>query len=125
MAHPAHRLLLLEDDPALQQILCWHFEDLGYQVTAVSDCESALQNLRQQHYDVALMDYQLPDGNSLDHYPQFKRAQPNLPTIMMSAVADFTVAASAIATGIFAFEAKPVNPEKLEKTVHAALLMGH
>ncbi len=114
-------ILLLEDDKALQQILCWHFEDLGYAVTAVGDCESALVNLNNEHYDVVLMDYQLPDGNSLDHMDEFQHAQPNLPAIMMSAVADFAVMTKAKAKGIFAFAPKPVNPNELEKTIQLAL----
>ena len=116
------RLLLIEDDVALSQILTWHFEDLGYAVTIAPDCARAAQLLAGAHYDLVLMDYQLPDGESLSLLPLLRETQPRSPLVMMSAVAEPAVVERALASGVSAFAPKPVDPGTLATTLEALMV---
>lgn len=114
-------LLLIEDDAALGQILSWHFEDLGYRVTIAADCAAATQLIGVDHYDLVLMDYQLPDGVSLSLVPMLRETQPESPLVLMSAVAEPAVVQRALESGVSAFAPKPVDPATLATTLAALI----
>ena len=115
------RLLLIEDDAALARILGWHFEDLGYDVDTAGDCAAAQILISQGHFDLVLMDYQLPDGESLSLLPLLHDAQPQSRLVLMSAVADPGIIKAALASGVSAFAPKPVDPTALATTLEAVM----
>lgn len=115
------RLLLIEDDVALGQILVWHFQDLGYEVTIATDLADAGRRIAAARFDLVLMDYQLPDGVSLSLLPRLRETQPTSPLVLMSAVADPGVVEQALASGVAAFAPKPVDPETLATTLEALM----
>lgn len=117
----AVQLLLIEDDVALGQILTWHFEDLDYVVTIAVDCADAAAKIMAARYDLVLMDYQLPDGDSLSLMPLLREAQPESSLVLMSAVADADVVQRALDSGVAAFAAKPVDPGRLATTLAAVM----
>ncbi|MCB1735260.1 MAG: response regulator [Gammaproteobacteria bacterium] len=116
------RLLLIEDDAALGQILSWHFEDLGCHVTVAPDCAAAASLIGANRYDLVLMDYQLPDGVSLSLLPKLRETQPESPLVLMSAVAEPKVVQSALESGVSAFAPKPVDPATLATTLEALMV---
>ena len=54
----SHKLLIIEDDYSLNQMLTLHFEDQGYTVTGVDNCAAGLAQLQQQAFDFVLLDQQ-------------------------------------------------------------------
>ncbi len=114
-------LLIVEDDMALNRMLTWCFEDLGYRVTAVASCESAVQKARSQRPDFALLDYRLPDGTGLELLQRLRTLYPDLPIIVMSADSDGELPRLAQAEGAYAFLRKPVQAAQLECTFRHAL----
>ena len=59
----SHKLLIIEDDASLSQMLTLHFEEQGFEVVAAFNCHSALQLAEQTQPDLILLDQQLPDGS--------------------------------------------------------------
>src|SRR5207244_5733443 len=59
------RILLAEDNPANQKILIRLLEKYGYTVAVVSNGRQALTALEQEHFDLALMDVQMPEIDGL------------------------------------------------------------
>ena len=115
------RLLIVEDDASLQQILSWDFEDLGYLVTAVSNCLEAREILAREPFDLALLDYHLPDGNGLQLVEELRRNYPNMPVIMSSGLSCAETASRAIDHGAFRFVPKPTTAEVLHRVFQTAI----
>lgn len=80
----SRHLLITEDDASLRQMLAWDFADLGYRVTEAGCCREALALTAGLHLDVALLDYNLPDGLGTDMIPLLIRRFPALPIIVCS-----------------------------------------
>ena len=79
------RLLIVDDNEALSQLLAWEFEDLGYRVWRAADCEQAIAAARSEPFDCALIDFHLPDGDGRRLSRWLQRISPGLRMVMMSA----------------------------------------
>src|SRR4051812_17607364 len=60
------RILVAEDDQALQQIIALGLRDSGYQVDAVDRGDDAIDQLRWYDYDVAIVDWRMPGKEGID-----------------------------------------------------------
>jgi DNA-binding response OmpR family regulator len=108
------KLLLVEDDLGLQEMLCLDLWERGYEVTPAHDCRNAEALLKQQHFDVALLDYHLPDGNGLELIAQLRSAQPTLAIIMSSGDSRPQTARRALQSGAMEFVLKPASIDQLD-----------
>ncbi|MFM7677651.1 MAG: response regulator, partial [Roseiflexaceae bacterium] len=61
-----HRVLLLEDDIAIQRVMQHVLQDHGFEVTAVGTIFQAQEKIERSHFDVVIVDLMLPDGSGLD-----------------------------------------------------------
>ena len=59
------RVLIIEDDPSLNQMLALHLEDQGYAVHSAECREAGLALAREQPVELILLDQQLPDGEGI------------------------------------------------------------
>jgi PAS domain S-box-containing protein len=62
----APRILLAEDDPVNQRVIVHMLQKMGYQIEVVRDGDLALAAIEQGHYDVALLDVQMPSKDGLE-----------------------------------------------------------
>jgi len=114
------RLLIIEDDPALREMLSLHFEDEGMQVTTVPDCDSARRQVQANAFDLILLDQQLPDGKGIELLPGLLAAQRDVPVIMMTGQHDLELAIDAIKLGAADFVHKPIQTASLQQAVEKA-----
>jgi DNA-binding NtrC family response regulator len=114
-------MLIVEDDPALAQMLALHFEDLGYQVFSAASAEQGQQLAQRQALDVALLDQQLPDGLGIELLPKLLQQHSDLPVIMMTGEHDLELAIEAIKLGAADFVHKPVRGETLQAAIDKVL----
>ena len=77
------RVLVVEDDAVLCEMLCENLES-EYTVSPAHSCAEALAKMKQQPADVAILDYNLPDGTGLSLMPQLRSLRPHLRSILMS-----------------------------------------
>jgi len=117
----SHRLLIIEDDYSLNQMLTLHFEDQGCTVTGVANCAAGLAQLQQQAFDFVLLDQQLPDGLGIDLLPKLLQQAPGLPVIMMTGQHDLELAIEAIKIGAADFVHKPISSEALQAAADKVL----
>ena len=75
----ARKLLITEDDKSLLCMMCWEFEELGYQVTTATSCGEAFDAISESRFDLALLDYNLPDGVGTELMKELHRVQLGLP----------------------------------------------
>ncbi len=79
------RILVIEDDLALSAGLCYELDNSGYLTVAAYNCRKAEQLIREDRFDLALLDVNLPDGNGFDLCRIIKQARPKLPVIFLTA----------------------------------------
>ena len=60
------KIMVVEDDLALSAGLCFELDSSGYLTVAAYNCQKARQLLAGDHFDLALLDVNLPDGNGFD-----------------------------------------------------------
>jgi len=115
------RLLIIEDDHNLNQMLSLHFEDQGYDVVGVNNCADGFTQLDAASFDFALLDQQLPDGLGIELLPKLLERAPEMPVIMMTGVHDLELAIDAIKLGAADFVHKPIKTDTLQATVERVL----
>ncbi len=111
------RLLIIEDDPALCEMLSLHFQDQGMQVTTACDCETARRQAHTQAFDLILLDQQLPDGKGIELLPGLLDKQEGIPIIMMTGQHDLELAIDAIKRGAADFIHKPIQTASLQQAI--------
>ena len=118
LRHAGQRVLLAEDNPVNQEVARELLRRAGLQVDTAADGAEALAKLRALHYDVVLMDVQMPgmDGLSATRALREERG-PGLPVIAMTAHAFGEDRAACLAAGMNDHVAKPVDPERLYATL--------
>lgn len=122
MAH----LLLLEDDTTFSKLLNSFLGKHGHQVKVCSTLKEAKVAFRtslddHEHFDVLMLDYRLPDGNSVDFLKQLRSEGVRIPAFIMTSFHDVRTAVNAMQSGAFDYITKPVHPEELLMVLGEAL----
>ena len=112
------RILLAEDNPINQRVALRVLEKAGHHVDLVANGDEALQALRSKHYDLVLMDCQMPLVDGYEATRAIRRAQDGqfdsrIPVIAMTANAIQGDRERCIQAGMNDYVAKPVLPEIL------------
>lgn len=86
MNNDIYRILIADDDPMTQRLLDEYFRNLGYEVTAVMDGNTALAEIRRCHYDILISDMIMPGIDGIELIKTIKNMDgfDNLPVILLS-----------------------------------------
>ena len=114
------RLLVVEDDHSLSEILCEELRSRGHMAVAAESIADGLEQLRHIEFDVALLDLMLPDGSGIDILK--KVVEEDLPTegIVLTGYATVDTALQAMKLGAYDYITKPARMEELELLVAKA-----
>jgi DNA-binding NtrC family response regulator len=115
------RMLIIEDDPGLSQMLTLHFAEQGLDVASAASCAAGRAAAAGQPPALILLDQQLPDGEGIDLLPQLLAAHPGCAVIMMTGQHDLELAIRAIKAGAADFVHKPLKTATLQATVDRVL----
>ncbi|KAF7781567.1 two-component system, NtrC family, response regulator GlrR [Pseudoalteromonas rubra] len=114
-------VLLVDDDPALSELLAIRLESHGFNVTLASSGHTALRQLASVPVDVVITDLRMDHMDGLALNQKLQTQYPGLPVIMMTAHGSIPDAVDAIEQGITAFITKPINSEELLAAIDKAL----
>jgi two-component system catabolic regulation response regulator CreB len=122
---PSHRILLLEDDPAIADTVAFALRREGYEVEhALRVCDAQASALRAPPA-AAVLDVGLPDGNGLDLARAWRRAADpalaHLPLLMLTARSEEIDRVLGLEAGADDYLAKPFSPRELVARVRALL----
>ena len=122
------RVLLAVGNGSLAEVLARQLESEGIRCSIETDCDRALEQLRDaarqgQGYDVLLVDFSLPPLNGLDLLEKCETAVPVVPPVIMlfSVVADGKDKAAALKAGVARCLTKPVRKKELFNGLYTAL----
>jgi len=113
--------LIVDDDASLRRMLNWDLEELGYRVTTAGDCREAMGLARQQGFDLALVDYQLPDGDGIGLTVHLMAMAPDLLVFLYTGSPSTDLVARALRNGARGLLVKPVVASLLDAQFKAAL----
>lgn len=117
----AQRVLLIDDEPDLLELLGMTMSRMGLEVDTANCVRAALHKLADKEYDLCLTDMRLPDGDGIDVIKYGQRHRPSLPMAMITAHGDVETATDALKLGAFDFLNKPVEMARLKALVDSAL----
>lgn len=114
------RILVVDDDPAISEMVAILLESEGYQVSACAHGDSVLPLFRAEHPDLVLLDVMLPgmDGVSV---ARALREESDVPIIMMSAKTDSVDVIAGLEAGADDYVTKPFENSVLLARVKARL----
>lgn len=114
-----HKILLVDDDPAIRQILCHLLVEEGYLVLTAANGVEALELAKATKFDLVLLDLNMPVKDGWETFKQFSTKNPLLPIILMTARPNQFF--SALAAGAGALLEKPLDFEKLFQMIENLL----
>ncbi len=120
---PQARLLLVEDDAALAELLVWHFEKEDFAVFQTPDGEEALQLARETPPDVVILDWMIEGLSGIEVCRRLRRMPDtaNVPIIMLTARGEEEDRIRGLETGADDYVTKPFSPRELVARVSAVL----
>ena len=118
---PTGRILVVEDDPAVQKALRRLFETEGYTVEVQSDGRAALESFQASAPSAVVLDLRLPKVSGRDVCKEIKALSPGLPIVVLSAASDVSDKVLLLELGADDYVTKPFSPRELLARVRAAL----
>src|SRR3954470_6449421 len=115
------RILVVEDDRAVQKALKRLFESEGFAVEISSDGKSAVEAYRAAAPAAVVLDLRLPAMSGRDVCREIKQQAPALPVIILSAASDVSDKVLLLELGADDYVTKPFSPRELLARVRAAL----
>ncbi|HEX8216063.1 MAG TPA: phosphate regulon transcriptional regulator PhoB [Allosphingosinicella sp.] len=117
------KLLLVEDDKALAELLVWHFERQGFSVRRTADGEDALLLAEEEVPDIVVLDWMIEGVSGLEVCRRLRRraATANVPIIMLTARGEEADRIRGLETGADDYVTKPFSPAELIARVNAVL----
>lgn len=117
------RMLLVEDDAALAELLVWHFEREDFEVVRTPDGEEALLLAQENPPDLVLLDWMVEGLSGLEVCRRLRRMTEtqNVPIIMLTARGEEEDRVRGLETGADDYVTKPFSPRELVARVGAVL----
>mgnify|MGYP003571732436 CR=1 FL=1 len=112
------RILLLEDDPILSDILTHHLRESGYEVKHVEDGEKAMDLVSSQKFDLLLFDINVPKKSGLDVVKALREYNNTTPAIVITAYQDTTHMKNGFESGCDDYIKKPFDLEELDLRIN-------
>jgi DNA-binding NtrC family response regulator len=115
VAAPKPRILLVDDEPSILEVLGRLAEDGGFAVVTCSGGEEAIEHLKDHRADLALVDLRMPGVGGLEVLRAIRDADPECRVVLMSGHATIDSAVDAVKMGAFDYLTKPFDIRKLRR----------
>jgi DNA-binding response OmpR family regulator len=115
------KLLLVDDEVGFVDVLSKRLSKRNMVVTAAYSGTEAIQTLRKQDFDVAVLDLKLEDMDGIEILRIFKKLVPTMPVIMLTGHGSEQAAREGVASGAFDYLTKPSDLEDLVAKIMQAV----
>ena len=115
------KILLVEDDPEVCEVVTDWLVDEHYTVDVVNNGVEAIERLRFDKYDVLIFDWQLPDLTGIEICKKFRSKGGNTPVLMLTGKSEITDKETGLDAGADDYLTKPFHPRELSARVRALL----
>ena len=120
----AERILIVDDEEAIREVVATLLEAQGFQCSVVSNGRDALNYLEKNSLDLVLSDLVMPEMDGLRLLESLRGRDQDVPVIMFTAMHDLSTALEAIRRGAYDYILKPFEKDHLFLSVRRALEHG-
>lgn len=113
-------ILIVDDEKAIRTSTLIALESDDHYAEAVSSGEVALLRMKEEDFDLVLLDLNLGHENGLDILPKIQKRHPRTPVVIFTAEATISTAVRAIQSGAMDYLEKPFTPDRLRSVVARA-----
>jgi DNA-binding response OmpR family regulator len=117
----AQRVLVVDDDPTVSDVVRRYLERAEYDVTLAMDGQGALDAVRDRRPDLVVLDLMLPGIDGLEVCRRLRRDDPHLPVVMLTALGDEADRVLGLSLGADDYVTKPFSPRELVLRVQSVL----
>ena len=115
------RILVIDDDLRLRDLLKRYLSEQGYTVQTVPDAVSVKRLMTRENFDLLVLDLMLPGEDGLSLCRQLRAEKNDIPIIMLTARGEDVDRIIGLEMGADDYLAKPFNPRELLARIHAVL----
>ncbi|MFH1177603.1 MAG: sigma-54 dependent transcriptional regulator [Acidobacteriota bacterium] len=115
------RILIIDDEPVLQDVLATLLRREGFQVVQAANAAEGLRSAEEQDVDLVLLDLMLPDRPGLEVLKELKRRDPETVIVVITAYSSVETAITAMRQGAFHYIPKPFKNQEVILTVRKGL----
>lgn len=117
----SHRILVVDDEPAITVLLEYNLKLEGYMVECVADGKQAVEAFHRFQPDLILLDLMLPGMNGLEICRHLRQEGHHVPVIMLTAMHDLSDRIAGLDNGADDYMVKPFSPQELMSRIRAVL----
>lgn len=115
------RVLIVDDEQIVCDLLYEDLSERGYQCTTVLNGDEAMAKLKEQDFDVALLDIRLPGMSGMEVLQEIWLNHPKIATIMITVVNDVDTVVESMKLGASDYIVKPFETDKVDASIRTAL----
>jgi len=116
-----HRILVVDDEESLREVLTIMLHREGYQVESAANGEQAALRLNENRFDLVISDIKMPKLNGMELLRQIKERYPETLVLMITAFSSTDEAVEAMKQGAYDYITKPFQNEEIRLIVRNAL----
>ncbi|WP_054670050.1 phosphate regulon transcriptional regulator PhoB [Parasalinivibrio latis] len=119
----ATRILVVEDEAPIREMLCFVLEQKGYQTVEAEDYDSAMEKIAEPYPDLVIMDWMLPGGSGINVIKHLKRDEMTrqIPVVMLTARGEEEDKVRGLEVGADDYITKPFSPKELIARLKAVM----
>ncbi|MCC5851522.1 MAG: phosphate regulon transcriptional regulator PhoB [Alkalimonas sp.] len=119
----SRRVLVVEDEAPIRDMLCFVLEQNGYQAATAEDVDQAMDSLIEPYPDLVLLDWMLPGGSGIQIAKKMKQHEltRQIPIIMITARGEEEDKVKGLEVGADDYVTKPFSPKELMARIKAVI----
>ncbi len=121
MANTNRRLLIVDDDRDIRELLVYDIKSSGYMVDSAEDGEEGLKKAVQNNYDLILLDVMMPKMNGYDVCKNIRLVKPKVPILMLTAKGTISDKTEGFDVGADDYLVKPFDIQEVLLRIRALL----
>jgi two-component system response regulator GlrR len=113
MSDAKGKILVVDDDRNILQVIKMRLGSGGYQVTTTGNAQEALGLAQQEHFDLLVLDLKLDEGDGISLMEDIHQIKPGIPVIILTAYGTIKSAVNAMKKGAYGYLTKPFEGHEL------------
>jgi two-component system response regulator AtoC len=115
------RILIVDDDRSIRELLSMHLEERGFGVISAATGAEGFKLAEESSPSAIILDMRLPDASGIDLIPELRKRAAETPVLMITAHHDMATTILAMKAGAFDYIHKPIDIQALDVALDRAL----